>query len=307
VNLANPTEATQNAFDAYANEFGFVTALAASSLLLWSHIERMSMAKKKDPSITFLNKFGYNVIKLPRVGIEPLDVIGSDTSNQWLGPLRTVWKSTLAEPSPSAPRAAAAISGQKTDKLDVSFGLKILANALAAFGATVPSVDFAFTRARNVQFAYTDVTSTVVAPFDAGEYLKAGSLSSDNPVVKHYFLDPGAEAFLIVDVLKSASITVAATDEHGVGVSVDVPAIQGVVGANVSVKPSSSSNDTLTFSGKVPVSFGFIVDRIQFDGKSWSLSGEAPSGQNALGVGGADKAQPPAPILLGSGCQISLS
>ena len=29
------------------------------------------MAKKKDPSITFLNKFGYNVIRLPRTGIEP--------------------------------------------------------------------------------------------------------------------------------------------------------------------------------------------------------------------------------------------
>ena len=34
--------------------------------------------KKKDPSITFLNKFGYNVIKLPRTGIEPLDVIGRE-------------------------------------------------------------------------------------------------------------------------------------------------------------------------------------------------------------------------------------
>ena len=266
------------------------------------------MAKKKDPSITFLNKFGYNVIKLPRVGIEPLDVIGSDTSNQWLGPLRTVWKSKVAEPTPGAPRPAAAVSGQRTDQLDLSFGLKILANALAAFGATVPSLDFAFTRARSVQFSYTDVTSTVVPPFDAGEYLKAGSLSSDNPVVKHYFVDPDAEAFLIIDVLKSASITVTASDQHGAGVSVDVPAIQGVVGANVSVKANSTNNDTLTFTGKTPVSFGFTVDRIQFDGTSWSLSGEAPSGALSFGTAGAGGQAPPvAPILLGSGCQVSLS
>src|SRR3954453_23161957 len=105
------------------------------------------MAKKKDPSITFLNKFGYNVIKLPRVGIEPMDVIGKDETTQWLGPIRTVWKSTAAEPAPSPPRFAARVEGQKTDQLDISFGLKILANALAAFGASVPSLDVAYHRA----------------------------------------------------------------------------------------------------------------------------------------------------------------
>jgi len=108
--------------------------------------------------------------------------------------------------------------------------------------------------------------------------------------------------------LKSASITVTASDQHGAGVSVDVPAIQGVVGANVSVKANSAGNDTLTFAGKVPVSFGFIVDRIQFDGTIWSLSGEAPSGALSFGAaGGGGQAPPTAPILLGSGCRVSLS
>ena len=128
------------------------------------------MPKKKDPSITFLNQFGYNVVRLPRVGIEPMDVIGRDETTQWLGPLRTVWQSSVPEPVPSAPRPAAAVSGQKTDQLAISFGLKILANALAAFGVTTPSLDMAYHRARKVQFAYTNVTSTVVAPLEAGNY-----------------------------------------------------------------------------------------------------------------------------------------
>ena len=37
------------------------------------------MAKKKDPSVTFLNRFGYNVIKLPRAGIEPLELTQPST------------------------------------------------------------------------------------------------------------------------------------------------------------------------------------------------------------------------------------
>lgn len=265
------------------------------------------MAKKKDPSVTFLNKFGYNVIKLPRVGIEPMDVIGSDTTTQWLGPLRSVWKSSVPEPTPGAPNPAAVLVGQQTDQLDVSFGLKILANALAALGATVPSLDVAYHRARKVQFSYTDVTSTVVAPFDAGNYLAQGTLNTDNPVVKHYFQDPEAEAFLIVDVLKSASITVNAIDSNGASVAVDVPAIQGVVGANVSVKAAAAADNSVTYTGKVPVTFGFRVDEIQFDGVKWSLSGAAASGGLAFAAaaeGGSSPAE--APILIGTGCRVSM-
>jgi hypothetical protein len=264
------------------------------------------MPKKKDPSVTFLNKFGYNVVKLPRVGIEPLDVIGRDETSQWLGPLAKVWKSDVAVPAPSAPRPAVAVNGQRTDSLDISFGLKILANALSAFGATVPSLDFAYKRARKVEFSYTNVTSTVVPPFDAGAFLAKGTLSSDNPVVEHYFLDPDSQAFLILDVLKSDSITVTATDEHGVGVDVDVPAIKGVVGGKVGVKTSGGSSSTITYSGPAPVTFGFLVDEIEFDAGKWSLSGVVPDGELAFATGGANEPEAAAPILLSTGCRVRL-
>jgi hypothetical protein len=264
------------------------------------------MAKKKDPSVTFLNQFGYNVVKLPRAGIEPLDVIGRDETTQWLGPLNAVWKSSVDEPQPRPPRPAAAVNGQKTDSLDVSFGFKILANALSAFGATVPAVDFAFQRARKVQFSYTGVTSTVVAALDAGNYLASGTLNSANPVVRHYFTEPDSEAYLILDVLKSDSITVNASDEHGVAVGVDVPSIQGVVGANVKVKSGGAGNSTVTFTGPTPVTFGFLVDEIEFDGTQWSLRGVAPSGILAFDAAGGGGTPTAAPILLGTGCRVRI-
>jgi len=268
------------------------------------------MAKKKDPSVTFLNRFGYNVVKLPRAGIEPLDLIGRDDTTQWLGPLASVWASNVATPPPSAPRPAAPVNGQKTDQLQVGFGLKILANALAAFGATVPSLDFAFTRARKVQFSYTNVTSTVVSPLEAGNYLAAGKLNTANPVVTHYLTGEDAQAFLILDVLKSDSLTVTASDEQGGEIGLDVPAIQGLVGANVKVKPSSASNSTLTFTGQAPVTFGFVVSEIEFDGAHWSLQGAAPSGGLAFGAGavagGGAGVAADVPVLLGSGCRVRI-
>jgi hypothetical protein len=241
-------------------------------------------AKKKDPSITFLNKFGYNVIKLPRTGIEPLDVVGRDQVTQWLGPVRKVWTSTGPEPQPGPPHPASAVNGQRTDALELSFGLSILANTLAAFGASVPSLDVAYKNARAVQFTYTNVTSISVSPFDAGNYLAAGTLRTDNPVVKNYFGGDKAKAFLIVEVLKADSITVTATDSQGTEVGIDLPQIQGVLDAKIGVKPSGSSNATITFTGPVPVTFGFVVQQIARAGDSWTLKGAAPSADIAFGV-----------------------
>jgi hypothetical protein len=240
--------------------------------------------KKKDPSITFLNKFGYNVIKLPRTGIEPLDVIGRDHGMQWLGPLSKVWTSTGPEPLPGPPHPAAAVNGQRTDALELSFGLSVLANTLAAFGASAPSLHTAYKSAHAVQFTYSNVTSTSVSPFDAGNYLAAGTLRSDNPVVQNYFGNEKAKAYLIVEVLKADSITVTATDSHGTEVGVDLPQIQGVVDAKIGVKPSNASNSTITFTGPVPVTFGFVVQQIAREGDRWTLRGAAPSADIAFGA-----------------------
>jgi len=269
--------------------------------------------KKKDPSITFLNKFGYNVIRLPRTGIEPLDVIGRDQAMQWLGPLGKVWTSASPEPLPGPPHPAAAVNGQRTDALELSFGLSILANTLAAFGASAPSLNTAYKNAHAVQFTYTNVTSTSVSPFDAGNYLASGTLRTDNPVVKNYFANEKSRAFLILEVLKADSITVTATDSRGAEIGIDLPHIEGIVDAKIGVKPSNSANSTVTFTGPVPVTFGFAVQQIGRQGDSWILRGAAPSADLAFGVTsfGMDpqSSEEPNPMVFDSGdfdCRIDL-
>jgi len=258
----------------------------------------------KDPSITFLNQFGYNVVRLPRTGIEPLDVLGKDKSTEWLGPLASVWKSTVPVPAPGAPQIAASVQGQKSDKLDLSVGLKILGNVLQAFGATVPSLDFAFQSARKVVFTFTNVTSTSVAPFDAGNFLADGDLASHNPIVRHYFLDDddsGAQAYLIFDVLKSDTITISAVDDKSVGVKLDIPAIQGAVGANVGVTSADHTDSTISFKGAANVTFGFKAMEINFSNGSWSLEGAQATGGLAFAAAAAGASTPPQPVILRPG------
>jgi hypothetical protein len=245
----------------------------------------MSVVKKKDPSVTYLNKLGYNVVKLPRTGIEPMDVIGRDQTMQWLGPIDSIWSSALPKPQSKPPKPAAAVNGQKTDALDLSIGLSILGNTLAAFGVSVPSLDVAYKSAHAVQFSYSNVTITDVAPFDAGGYLAKGELQSDNPAVKNYFLSGQATAYLITQVLKSNSLTVTATDSHGTAVSVDLSAFQGL-DAKVGIKPSSSGNSTISFTGPDAITFGFAVQQIAREGDNWTLHGVSPSGDIAFAVPG---------------------
>jgi hypothetical protein len=258
----------------------------------------MNVGKKRDPSVTYLNKLGYNVVKLPRTGIEPMDVIGRDQTMQWLGPIDSIWTSAIPKPQPGPAKPATAVTGQRTDALDLSVGLNILANTLAAFGVTVPSLDVAYKSAHTVQFSYSNVTVTEVSPFSAGSYLTKGELQSDNPVVKNYFLGGHAAAYLIVQVLKSNSITVTSSDEHGVAVDVDLAALQDV-DAKVGIKPSRSGNSTISFTGPDAITFGFAVQQIARDGGDWSLHGAAPSGDIAFGSGQQSGA--PGPTVFDTG------
>jgi hypothetical protein len=193
-----------------------------------------------------------------------------------------VWTSAGPEPLPSPPHPAAAVNGQRTDALELSFGLSILANTLAAFGASAPSLNAAYKNAHSVQFTYTNVTSTSVSPFDAGNYLAQGTLRTENPVVKNYFGNEKAKAFLIVEVLKADSISVTATDSHGTEVEIDIPHIEGILDAKIGVKPSNASNATITFTGPMPVTFGFAVQEIARESDSWILRGAAPSADIAF-------------------------
>jgi hypothetical protein len=256
--------------------------------------------KKTDPSITYLNSYGYNVVKMPRSGIEVMDLVGKDQTTQIIGPIRSIWTSTEPEPVPSPPRAMPNVNGQKTDSLDLSLGLDVLAGALQALGASAPSLKLAFHSARSVQFAYTGVTLTTVQTVEAGNYLTEGTLKTNNPVVRNYFFNPDSHAYLITSVLKSASITVSATDANGTDVGIDVPAIQGVVGATIKVAPSNSSNSTLTFTGPEAVTFGFVVQEITRDGDQWNLHGVNPSGSIAFDVGKDKPAETPKPIIFSS-------
>jgi hypothetical protein len=235
-----------------------------------------------DPRLTYLNTYGYNVVKLPRAGIDPLQVIGRDGSSiDDLGSLSTIWKSAQPAPKPEGPNIAANINGSKTDSLKLSIGLDILSGILQGMGAVNPKVDAAFTHARTVQFTFADVTETLVTPVEVGSYLSAGDLDTTSPFAS-YFLSPDKHAFVVTSVLKSDSIIVSTQQNSGTSLSASVPNIQQVVGADVSVSASGTANDDVTFKGPQPITFGFKMFGIAYRDGHWQVFGQPPSSSGAL-------------------------
>lgn len=268
----------------------------------------------KDPAVERLNDLGYNMVKLPRAGIEPLDVLGRDgkTLNQ-LGSITEVWSSTQPAPVAGAPQAASAIEGSRTSNLDINIGLKLLSSALAGLGASIglPSLSAGFQRAKRIQFQFTDVVSCAVTPFALGRYLSAGTLETSNPIVSRYFDDGETDEFILVEVLKSNAISVTTTDERGASIDADIAALQGALSSSVTAKVSGSGASTLVFTGQTQATFAFKAYEAVWEGAKWTLKG-APAGDAlsfAAVAGEGSPVVPPAPGLVlarGRGVAIGL-
>lgn len=236
----------------------------------------------KDPAVEQLNKLSYNMVKFPRAGIEPLDVLGRDNNTlNRLGSIAEVWTSTLPVPAPGPPQPATGIEGGRTGDLDIGIGLKLLSNALAGLGAAIglPSLNAGFKKAKRVQFKFVDVVSVGVTPFALGKFLSAGTLDLSNPFVSHYFDNDETQEFIIYEVLKSNTISVTAKDDRGTDVEADVSAIQSALSASVNAKVASSSSSSLIFEGATQATFAFKAYEVIYAANKWNLQG-APADED---------------------------
>ena len=246
------------------------------------------MAICKDPVTKDLNDRGYNLVKLPRVGIEPLDVLGLDAATmEKLGSIAEVWTSPVPVPAVGAPAPAAGISGAKSSDLDIGIGLKLLSNALAGLGAgiSLPSLTTAFKRAKKLAFTFENVESSSISPFALGKFLAQGTLDMSNPFVSRYFGNDETQEFIIFDVLKSDSLSVSVKSETGASVEADVGALDGALSANVKTQVGASGNSEITFKGSVKVTFAFKLFEVVFTNGKWIPRGVAASEATSFGIG----------------------
>lgn len=240
-----------------------------------------------DKSTTYLKQHGYNVVRHPREGIRPLDLIGRQKGAvNYLGRLdKLLTNPQMPLPAIRSNYESAEISGQSSSKLPLAIGLNVLASILSALGAGA-GISANYKNAKSLQFGFGKPLVDSAAQLEIGAYLKNGEIDADNPILKEYILGQG-DLFLISETIKTNKFTVSAEGAGGGEFKLDVPAIEQLLSADVQVSAEAGSSGTLSYRGQKQLVFGFKCIQIGWTDEGMSLVNVKP-GSVAMAAGDSD-------------------
>jgi hypothetical protein len=219
-----------------------------------------------DPFVTYLKSFGYNVIRLPRVDIKPLQVLSRQGKNLGrLGDLADVMNpgGHIKLPTISKDNQAANISGQRTSDMSIGIGLNLLSTIIGAIGGSTLGLNVKYKNAKTASFEFNDVLEDHIKITQLDKFLGDADI---NPFSKHVsnMLDAD-EIYIISSTIKSKKFSVEAKKEDGTGLEVSIPEIQQLVGANVTVSGNAVATTKVTYSAAEPLIFGFQAVRLFYE------------------------------------------
>lgn len=252
------------------------------------------MAICKDQSLLYLRERGYNVIRHPRIGISPLDLIGFQNGETLtLGALNElVTTSDQPYPEITPNQTAVDIEGQSTSRMKIGIGVNLLGTLIGALGGTI-GANFGYENAKKVSFQYSNVESDTVKPLAIGNYLREGDVDADNPILREYVMGNG-RLYVLYHVVRSDRLSATFEKSANVAASIDAGKLQGSIGGNVGVDVSNASSGKIVFTGPSKVAFGFKCLQIILDDGELRLVATQP-GSLALAIG--DDPAPEASLL----------
>jgi len=219
-----------------------------------------------DPYVKTLRDFGYNVIRLPRADVRPLQLLAKqgDGLNR-IGDLTTVLRAGAHVPLPKIIEntPVAAVSGGRTGDMSLGIGVSVLGSVIGAMGGSKLGLDLKYQNAKSVAFEFPEVFEDRVEIALLDQYLADADVS---PFAAHVgkLLDAD-QLFVTTAALKSTKITVEARRSNDTALDVSVPEIQQVVGGNVKVGGQAEVTSKVTYQGSVPLAFGFQAARLFYE------------------------------------------
>jgi hypothetical protein len=236
-----------------------------------------------DPFLTSLKSFGYSVIRLPRTDIQPLQVLTKEgTRMTRLGELARILKpgSTIALPRLKENIPAANVSGERTSELSIGVGLSILGSVISAMGGSKLGLDVGYKNAKTATIEFTDVLEDRVDLLDVDQYLGDADVV---PFSNHAAQLLEADAvYVLTSTIKSQKFIVQAKENNGTPIAVQIPEIQGVVGASVKVSTAKESSSKIVYEGAQPLVFGFQAARLFYENGRYTAFKAMAPGAGAL-------------------------
>lgn len=210
----------------------------------------------KDKSVSQLNEQGYNVVRLPREKINPLQVLCRTNADlEILGEIGDfVIEGKPYPPAIDQDQQAAVIAGLETDKFELNAGLGLLKRLLSYLGAGGIELGAKFSRVDSIKFLYDNVLSDTIYPIKIEKYLKTVTPDLSSRLLEN--LNDEGELYIITDTLKSNGFNVVATDSSDNTVDIDISGLQDILKAKFKVDLSKTHERTLSFKGEKYLRFG---------------------------------------------------
>ena len=239
----------------------------------------------RDPYLETLRAFGYNVVRLPKADITPLQLLTKHERDfTRLGDLTDI---LVARESASAESASAEsasekaslpkiventqvadISGKRTGDLSLGLGLSILGTIIAALGGSKLGLDTQYEQARSISFEFDDVLQDSVQITDLDQYLGGADINPLSVHVGNLLL--ADQVFTTTAVIKSKKYTVEAKKSRKASLELNVPVIQEIVGADVKVSGAAETTSKISFEGGTPLVFGFQAVQIFYQNGAYT-------------------------------------
>lgn len=186
---------------------------------------------------------------------------------------------------PEAPVVDA--SGSVTRSTKIGLGLSVLSEILHALGAGA-GVDLKVEAATGVEYGYANVNADSVDLADLDRWLVGADFDPRARTTSE--LLAAEEMYVVVATLKASAVTVQLLDANQKSIELDVPAVQGLVGGQLTVSASTSRSSRLTFHGSTALVVAAKAVRIQLDERGFYLDrrprqdGEVRGGLAGRGV-----------------------
>jgi hypothetical protein len=204
----------------------------------------------------WLKPYQFIALLLPRRNLNPGDVMfrGNGNFDQKVGDLSMLLASAAALPQTTSGEPTGSIARSFEKRVDLGLGAKILGALFGGAASSKLGADLEAKRASSMSMTYEDVTQDSMPVLELQLWLQGTTIKVPGQTTR--WLNDNKLA-AVTAVLRTATLSVVATQESGASIELNVPEIQGLVGGDVKVSRRSSASSKITFSGKEPIAFGF--------------------------------------------------
>jgi hypothetical protein len=216
-----------------------------------------------DPILTALKDQGYNIVRLPRADIHPLQILSRTRTNlDLLGPISDLLGGAELPPirldEPSAPVSD---NKTKTSTVDAKIGVGFLGSIVQAFGGKTAGLDGKYKGTDTITFEFLDVTRDSVEITKLDPFLSRATINPDSRYARKLLEEDGL--FILTAVLKSSKIKVESHRSAAGSIGVDSSQLQAVVGGNLTISSDSKDDSSIVYAGQRPLVFAFQAVRVR--------------------------------------------